>query len=103
MKEALAPGPALEPPALGLTPAAATAVPGVLAPDAGIDVPASLPRDHPNWQRDALAVSARARAIVARLRPITVRVLTFWDHVVRTIAVRGRRLEVDPSGCYRIR
>jgi hypothetical protein len=63
----------------------------------------SLPRDHPAWQRDVLSVSARARAVLAQLRPIVVRVLTFWDHVVRGAVVGGRRVEVDPSGCYRVR
>jgi hypothetical protein len=57
----------------------------------------------PAWQRDALAVSARVRALLQTLQPVVVRVLTFWDHAVRAIAVGGRRLEVDPSGCYRIR
>jgi hypothetical protein len=71
--------------------------------DTGADVPASLPRDHPAWQRDVLSVSARVRAIVAALRPVALRVLTFWDHAVRSIGVRGRRVEVDPSGCYRLR
>ncbi len=63
----------------------------------------SLPRDHPAWQRDVLSVSARARAVLAQLRPVVVRVLTFWDHVVRAAIVGGRRVEVDPSGCYRVR
>jgi hypothetical protein len=63
----------------------------------------SLPRDHPAWQRDVLSVSARARELIARLRPVTVRVLTFWDHVLRGILVGGRRVEVDPSGSYRLR
>jgi len=57
----------------------------------------------PAWQRDALAVSARVRALLETLRPVVVGVLTFWDHTVRAIAVAGRRLEVDPSGCYRLR
>jgi len=67
------------------------------------EVVSSLPRDHPAWQRDVLAVSARARELIARLRPVTVRVLTFWDHVLRGIVVGGRRIEVDPSGSYRLR
>jgi hypothetical protein len=48
-------------------------------------------------------VSARVRAIVAALRPVVVHVLTFWDHVVRSISVGRRRIEVDPSGSYRMR
>ena len=88
------------------TPAVAMLVPAVAANPAG-DVDgewsSSLPRDHPAWQRDLLSVSARARAVLAQLRPVVVRVLTFWDHVVRAALVGGRRVEVDPSGCYRVR
>jgi hypothetical protein len=75
------------------------------APFAEIDVDAtpSLPGGHPMWQRDVLAVSARVRAVVAALRPVAVRVLTFWDHVVRSINIGHRRIEVDPSGSYRLR
>jgi hypothetical protein len=100
MKDATARGPSLEPAALSIAsvaPAIAT------APDAAVDQPASLPRDHPAWQRDVLAVSGRVRAIVARMRPAAVRVLTFWDHVIRGVSIGGRRVEVDPSGCYRLR
>lgn len=71
--------------------------------DLGHELGPSLPRDHPPWQRDVLAVSARARALLARLRPVTVRVLTFWDHVLRGIVVGDRDVEVDPSGSYRMR
>jgi hypothetical protein len=71
--------------------------------DGGAEMPASLPRDHPAWQRDVLSVSSRMRAILLQLRPIAVRVLTFWDHAMRSVAVGGRRVEVDPSGCYRLR
>ena len=69
----------------------------------GAEMPATLPRDHPAWQRDVLAVSSRVRAILAQLRPVAVRVLTFWDHVVRSVRIGGRSIEVDPSGCYRLR
>jgi len=71
--------------------------------DAWLEPIATLPRDHPAWQRDALSISARVHAIVAQLRPLAVRVLTFWDHAARSITIAGRRLEVDPSGCYRLR
>jgi len=71
--------------------------------DVEIAVRATLPREHPAWQRDVLSVSARARDALARLRPIAVRVLTFWDHVVRATSIAGRTLEIDPSGCYRLR
>jgi NADPH-dependent glutamate synthase beta subunit-like oxidoreductase len=61
-----------------------------------------LPHDHPQWVRDAVAVSRAARDLVARLRPIVVRVMTFWDHGMRCIVVGGRRVGVDASGSYRI-
>jgi hypothetical protein len=88
---------AVDPPALLATP--------VGAPFAEVEVDAapSLPGGHPMWQRDVLAVSARVRAIAAALRPLAVRVLTFWDHAVRSINVGQRRIEVDPSGSYRLR
>jgi hypothetical protein len=57
----------------------------------------------PAWQRDVLSVSARVRAIVATLRPVIVRALSFWDHAVRSIRIGGRALEIDPSGSYRLR
>jgi hypothetical protein len=98
VKDAAAPGPPLETPLLPAPPPLAAA----LAPDADVAA-AALPRDHPAWQRDVLAVSARVRAIVAQLRPVAVRVLSFWDHAVRSVAIGSRRLEVDASGCYRMR
>lgn len=61
-----------------------------------------LPREHPRWVQDAVAVSQRARALIARMRPIALRILTFWEHQVRSVLVGGRRLEVDPSGSYRM-
>lgn len=88
---------ALDPPAL-----LATAIAAPLA-DVELDAAPSLPGGHPTWQRDVLAVSARVRAIVAALRPVAVRVLTFWDHVVRSISIGQRRVDVDPSGSYRLR
>lgn len=60
-----------------------------------------LPNDHPRWVRDAVAVSQRARDLIAKLRPVVIRVFSFWDHRLRSIAVAGRRIFVDPSGCYR--
>jgi hypothetical protein len=98
MKDATAPRPPLDP-----TSIAAIAVAGAQIADDVADLPTALPRDHPAWSRDVLAVSARVRAIVAALRPAAVRVLSFWDHAVRSIAVGGRHVEVDPSGCYRVR
>lgn len=70
-------------------------------PDAELETPA-LPRDLPPWARDAIAVSQRARELLAGLRPAIVRVLTFWDHRVRNAVVAGRRLDIDPSGSYRL-
>jgi len=67
------------------------------------DLRPTLPADHPVWQRDVLAVSTRVRTLLGALTPVAVRVLTFWDHVVRAIAIGGRRFELDPSGCYRLR
>ena len=100
MKDAAAPGPALDPVALAIGPLVLAAA---QVPDVDPDLHARLPRDHPVWQRDILSVSARARAVVAALRPVVVRALTFWDHVVRSVSLGTRRIEVDPSGCYRVR
>jgi hypothetical protein len=72
-----------------------------LVPDDEFETP-PLPREHPRWIKDAAAVSQRARQLVARLRPVVVRVLTFWDHRVRGMTIRGRDLSVDASGSYRI-
>lgn len=62
-----------------------------------------LPRDHPKWVRDTLSVSSRAKDLVARLKPVAVRILGFWDHRVRTAVVAGLRVAIDPSGSYRAR
>jgi hypothetical protein len=72
-----------------------------LVPDDELETP-PLPREHPRWVKDALAVSQRARQLLARLRPVAVRVLTFWDHHVRSLNIAGRELSVDVSGCYRL-
>jgi hypothetical protein len=61
-----------------------------------------LPNDHPQWVRDAVAISRAARGLVLRLKPIVIRILTIWDHRVRSIAVGGRRVGVDASGSYRL-
>lgn len=60
-----------------------------------------LPPDHPGWARDAIALSARARQLLARLKPAVVAVVSLWDHRLRSIIVGGRRVSVDPSGSYR--
>jgi hypothetical protein len=63
---------------------------------------ALLPRDHPKWARDAVTISQRGRELIARLRPIAVRILTFWDHRVRSVQVGFGRVCIDPSGSYRL-
>lgn len=80
------------------TDAAENVVPAIAEGD--IDA-TRLPPDHPSWVRDAIAVSARARQLVARLKPAVVAVLSLWDHRLRSIVVGGRRVSVDPSGSYR--
>ena len=72
-----------------------------LIPEDELETP-PLPREHPKWVKDALALSQRTRHIIAQLRPVVVRILTFWDHRVRSIAIGGRELTVDVSGSYRI-
>ncbi|MBC5810715.1 MAG: hypothetical protein GIW95_07690 [Candidatus Eremiobacteraeota bacterium] len=79
----------------------AVAAPGV-GPDADFDPGLRLPNDHPPWARDVVSLSARARALVARVKPAVIRVVAAWEHRVRTILVGGRRLSVDASGCYRV-
>lgn len=86
-----------------LTPLPAAPAPLVypLLPEDELETP-PLPREHPPWVRDALAVSQRAKALIARLKPVVVRVLTFWDHRLRAVSVAGRRVSVDPAGSYRV-
>jgi|GEM_PF-1661596 len=74
-----------------------------VAVDPELEITSVLPRDHPAWQRDVLSISARARAVIATIKPIAVRVLGFWDHHVRELRIGGRMLGIDPSGCYRLR
>jgi hypothetical protein len=69
-------------------------------PDAELETP-PLPRDLPHWVKDALSVSARARELISRLKPVAIRILTFWDHRLRTAIITGRHLKIDPSGSYR--
>lgn len=72
-----------------------------LAPDDELETPL-LPGEHPKWVRDALAASQRARTLLARIKPVVVRVLTFWDHHLRSTTISGRRLTIDVSGSYRV-
>jgi hypothetical protein len=67
------------------------------------DLEPSLPGDHPAWQRDVLSISTRARALIAMLRPVVIKVLCFWDHRFGEIAIGARALGVDAAGCYRLR
>ena len=72
-----------------------------LVPDCEIETPL-LPRDHPAWMRDAVAMSSRARELLSKLKPVVVVVRTFWDHAIRSISVMGRTLSIDASGSYRM-
>ena len=58
-------------------------------------------RDQPPWVRDGLAVSQRARALIACLRPVVVAACASWEQALRAITVAGRVLRVDAAGCYR--
>ncbi len=61
----------------------------------------ALPSDHPHWMKDTLSISQRARALIAKVKPVIVRVISAWDHRVRSISIAGRTLTVDASGSYR--
>jgi hypothetical protein len=61
----------------------------------------SLPSDHPAWMRDAISLSQRARALLARVKPVAIRVLAFWEHRLKSIEIGGRTLSIDASGSYR--
>ncbi len=52
--------------------------------------------------RDSPAVSTRARLLLDRLKPIIMRVMTFWNHAVLSLRIGDRMLQVDASGSYRI-
>ena len=62
----------------------------------------ALPGDHPAWMKDTLSLSQRARALIAKQRPVAVRVVTYWEHKVRSVVCAGRRVSVDQSGSYRL-
>jgi len=76
------------------------ALPPIDADAAGLP---ELPSDHPQWQRDVVSISSRARAVIANAVPVVVRTLSYWDHRIREIAFGSRTLAVDPAGCYRLR
>jgi hypothetical protein len=87
----------------GLDPVIFDAIPGVGVDVESREIAPSLPGDHPAWQRDVVSISARARALIAALRPFVVKVLTFWDHRFGDITLGARTFGVDASGCYRLR
>lgn len=75
------------------------ALPFALQPDDELETPV-LPREHPRWVRDALAISSRARRLFATLRPAAISVFGFWDHQTRAVTIGSRTLGVDSSGSY---
>ncbi len=80
---------------------AAQAVPP-LAFDLDLETGSRLPPDHPPWPRDVVSISQRARALLARVKPAFITVIAAWQHRVRTLAIGGRRVAVDATGCYRV-
>lgn len=75
----------------------------IIAAVSDVDMDTSLlPRDHPQWVKDTLSVSNRARELLARLKPVVITILTFWDHRVRNALIGNSRVSIDPSGSYRI-
>jgi hypothetical protein len=94
--------PALGPldPALVYPLVVAPALPPVDPEAAGLP---ELPADHPQWQRDVISMSTRARAALATIAPVVIRALTFWDHRLRELTLGPRTLGIDPAGCYRLR
>lgn len=86
----------------GVVPALAPPPPLAVMLDSDVEIGNQLPSDHPPWSKDTLSLSMRARALLARLRPVVIKVMTFWDHRVRSILVGGQKLSVDASGSYRL-
>ena len=62
----------------------------------------SLPREHPAWHHDLLLLSDRAQLLFARLAPVVLTVLGFWDHAVRIVRFGEQCVLVDISGSYRL-
>ncbi len=62
----------------------------------------ALPRDHPAWMRDTLSISQRTRALLGKLKPVALKIISQWEHRVRSIAIGNARLSVDASGSYRL-
>jgi hypothetical protein len=79
--------------------AAARSVGKVADPEATGEI--ALPRDHPKWTRDRFTISATTKALLERIKPAIVRVLSFWDHRTHRLAIDGATIEVDQTGSYR--
>ncbi len=87
--------------ALGAAGESAPLAPLAVDADDRFEGPA-LPHDHPAWMRDAVALSQRARALIASLRPVVLRVVGAWEHRVRSVVIGGRSVTIDASGSYRV-
>src|SRR5579862_3112741 len=81
--------------------AAASEAIAPVVPDGELETPLSA-HDRPRWIRDAVAVSQRARELIARLRPVAIGVFGFWDHRMRAVVIGECCVRIDASGCYRI-
>lgn len=73
-----------------------------LAFDLDLEAGHRLPPDHPPWPRDLVSLSQRARAMLARIKPVVIEVIAAWQHRLRSIIVGGRRVAIDATGCYRV-
>lgn len=60
-----------------------------------------LPADYPEWRKDQLSLSGRARTLLSKLKPFMIRVRTFWDHGTSSLALDELTLDIDASGSYR--
>jgi hypothetical protein len=60
-----------------------------------------LPRDHPKWVRDRFTITAATKAWLGRIKPIVIRVFSFWDHRVHRLTTEDGTIEIDVSGSYR--
>lgn len=88
-------------PGLLFAPLDAAPAVAALIPDDEFET-APLPREHPKWIKDGLVVSQRAKQLIERVKPVTLRALRFWDHAVRSLTILDRRVSVDSSGSYRM-
>lgn len=61
-----------------------------------------LPHDHPKWAKDIVTISQRARELLQRIKPVVIKVMTFWDHRLRSIGIGTKRVSIDASGSYRL-